>query len=321
MKNYREALNFLNYSVGKADGDAGEKTRGGLARFMSDFYVDAATLLGEDAVDIIEQKLKDFDDKDDKNPNSGNLVLKLKLLRNIKAPKPLASLNKDYLKELQTALHRLGFPIGKIDGLIGPKTRTAWSEFKTDIYQGNPELIGPGSIEVLQQKLDKIGNGKIHDFSTVEKTIEAIKWECDAQGIGLKTQIAYVLATTEWETAKTFKPVREAFWLSEDWREENLIYYPFYGRGYVQLTWESNYKKYAEILNVDLVKNPDSAMEENIALFILVHGFKTGAFTGRKITDYIDNFHTDFIEARRCINGTDRASEIADLANKYLRTL
>jgi hypothetical protein len=49
--------------------------------------------------------------------------------------------------------------------------------------------------------------------------------------------MAYVLATTQWETAQTFKPVREAFWKDEEWRRVNLArYYPYYGRGFVQLT-------------------------------------------------------------------------------------
>ena len=115
--------------------------------------------------------------------------------------------------------------------------------------------------------------------------------------------------------------VREAFWLSEEWRKRNLRYYPYYGRGYVQLTWENNYQKYSDILGVDLVGNPDLAMENDIALFVLVHGFKTGTFTGRKITDYINDFETDFINARRRINGTDRAHEIAELAENYLNDL
>src|SRR5690606_34382592 len=50
--------------------------------------------------------------------------------------------------------------------------------------------------------------------------------------------LAYILATGWWETGKTMQPVREAYWLDEDWRRRNLRYYPFYGRGDVQLTWE-----------------------------------------------------------------------------------
>lgn len=123
----------------------------------------------------------------------------------------------------------------------------------------------------------------------------------------------------EWETGKTFKPVREAFWKDEAWRRANLSrYYPYYGRGYVQLTWKANYEKYAELTGLDLVNSPDLAMDPQIALFILVHGFRTGAFTGKKITDYITAEEYDFVNARRCINGVDKAEEIAALAEKYL---
>ncbi len=158
------------------------------------------------------------------------------------------------------------------------------------------------------------------DFSNKESTIAAIKAECQKQGIGLPTQIAYVLATTDWETGHTFEPVREAYWENEEWRQRNFSrYYPYYGRGYVQLTWEANYRKYSEVLGIDLVSAPDLAMEPQNALFILVHGFKTGAFTGKKISDYINAGKTDFYNARRCINRLDRAKKIAAIAKKFLK--
>jgi predicted chitinase len=93
---------------------------------------------------------------------------------------------------------------------------------------------------------------------------------------------------------------------------------PTRGRGYVQLTWKDNYRKYEKIMGLDLVDNPDLALEPENALFILVHGFRTGTFTGRKITDYINEDETDFYNARKCINGLDRAEEIAELAEKYV---
>jgi len=247
--------------------------------------------------------------------------MKLVQLSMINTPRPITELTTDQLKELQIALSRLGYPVRSIDGLIGPRTINAWAEFKTDIFQGNPSLIGTGSIAALQDKVQNIGGTGIYDFSTKDGTISAIKTECKAQGIGLSTQIAYVLATTQWETAQTFEPVKEAYWLSEDWRRNNLRYYPYYGRGYVQLTWDNNYEAYSRILGIDLVNNRDLALEPYVALFVLVHGFKTGTFTGHKITDYINSSKTDFISARFCINGTDKAHEIADLAQKYLNQL
>ena len=151
--------------------------------------------------------------------------------------------------------------------------------------------------------------------------ISLILKECEINELNMPEQKAYVLATAEWETAHTMKPVKEAFWLSEDWRRRNLRYYPFYGRGYVQLTWETNYKKYSDIMNEDFVKNPDKVMEPEISAFILCHGFKNGSFTGHTLEQWVNLEKMDFMNARRCINGTDKAIEIADLAGEYLKDL
>lgn len=247
--------------------------------------------------------------------------MKLKELLAITRKTDINKLTEEQIKELQTALNQLGYPAGDIDGLVGPKTRSAWSEFKADIYEEDPVLINPDFIAALQKRVEDAGETQDNDFSTREGTIDAIRRECRNQDIGSNAQIAYVLATVEWETNHTFKPVREAYWKSEEWRKNNFRYYPYYGRGYVQLTWEDNYKKYSQILGVDLVNNPDRAMDADIALFVLVHGFKTGTFTGRKITDYINKNKTDFVNARRCINGTDHARDIARLAEDFLNAL
>lgn len=242
-------------------------------------------------------------------------------LASVASPTPINKLSKDQLKDLQVALALLGYPVGDIDGEIGPRTRNAWAEYKSDVFPGNTDLIGPESIVRLRQDVLKLAVWETANFSSKDGTIDAIKGMCRAMGIGLPTQIAYVLATTQWETAQTFQPVKEAYWNDEAWRQANLSYYPYYGRGYVQLTWERNYKSYSDILGIDLVGKPDNALVPAVALFVLVHGFKTGTFTGRKITDYINQGMTDFVNARRCINGTDRANEIAALAKKFLPTV
>ena len=61
--------------------------------------------------------------------------------------------------------------------------------------------------------------------------------ESKARGL-LRNQLTYLLATAFWQTARTMQPVDEAFWLSEAWRKKNLRYWPWYGRGHCQLTWE-----------------------------------------------------------------------------------
>lgn len=135
----------------------------------------------------------------------------------------------------------------------------------------------------------------------------------------LRNQLAYLLATAYWETARTMKPVAEAYWVknAETWRKKNLRYYPWYGRGYVQLTWEANYKKASEKLGVDLIKNKDLAMDPVIAAKIAIQGMIEGWFTGKKLSDYITLHKSDFIGARKIINGTDKDKEIAKIAQDY----
>ena len=94
--------------------------------------------------------------------------------------------------------------------------------------------------------------------------------ECERQGL-LRNQCAYVLATAFWETARTMKPVVEAFWKTEAWRKKNLRYYPWHGRGFVQLTWEKNYQRAARETGAPLDnRNPDAALQPDIAAAIIV---------------------------------------------------
>jgi putative chitinase len=144
--------------------------------------------------------------------------------------------------------------------------------------------------------------------------------ESKAQGL-LRNQCAYVLATAFWETAHTMQPVVEAYWLSENWRRSNLRYYPWYGRGFVQLTWEKNYQRAEAETGQPVHQNPALALNPAVAAMIAVTGMREGWFTGRDLNDFIDLQHSDFVNARRIINGTDRAQEIAVIAQHYDQAL
>jgi putative chitinase len=149
--------------------------------------------------------------------------------------------------------------------------------------------------------------------------------ECHAQKL-LRNEAAYVLATPYWETNHTMQPVREAYYLLhqlgseaaiEAWRKRNLRYWPWYGRGLVQLTWEPNYVKAQSKTGIRMHDHPDLAMDPVGAVKVLVTGMKEGWFTGRKLSDFIDLRHSDFFHARQIINRLDKASEIAHIADAY----
>lgn len=158
----------------------------------------------------------------------------------------------------------------------------------------------------------------------------------------LRNQAAYVLATAKWETGHTFKPVRETKANTDDraieildraWKSGRLSWVrtPYWrkdnkgkswlGRGFVQLTWKRNYKKAGEKLGVDLLSDPNKALDPDIAASILVVGMKEGWFTGKRLDRYVTLQTSNFLAARRVVNGNDRASKIAAIARTYDRVL
>lgn len=133
---------------------------------------------------------------------------------------------------------------------------------------------------------------------------------------------AYMLATVHHETARTYEPVREAYWQSEDWRKRNLKrYWPYYGRGYVQITWKANYERAGAEMGLDLVADPDRAMEPEVAYRLLSSGMRDGWFTNKRLADYITRDATDYRGARRIVNGNDKAELIAGYATRFERCL
>ena len=136
---------------------------------------------------------------------------------------------------------------------------------------------------------------------------------------------AYMLATAWHETNKTMQPVREAYWLSEEWRKAHLRYYPWYGRGFVQLTWKGNYTKAdAECAKAglstagELLTNRDLAMRPDIAALIMRKGMDEGWFTGVSLGKVLPPqgvaTRQQYMNARTIINGHDKADLIEDYA-------
>lgn len=95
----------------------------------------------------------------------------------------------------------------------------------------------------------------------------------------------------------------------------------FAGRGYVQLTGRANYVKAGKALGLDLLKEPQIVEEPTIAAKVLVWGMSTGAYTGKANRDYLAKSPPDYVNARRIINGTDKASLIATYAKEFQAAL
>ena len=144
--------------------------------------------------------------------------------------------------------------------------------------------------------------------------------------------VAYALATSWHETGYTMQPVKEmggrAYFMRMYDKTGNRPGVAkalgntvegdgatFAGRGYVQLTGRANYAKASRKLGVDLIGNPDLAMNPDIAARIMREGMTDAWFTGRGFVAFLPSNGpatvTQFTQARRIINGMDRAAKIA----------
>ncbi len=124
--------------------------------------------------------------------------------------------------------------------------------------------------------------------------------------------LAYMLATAYHETAHTLQPVTE---YGSNTYLHSKPYWPFIGRGYVQLTWKANYEKYG------IADHPEKALEPELAAHIMIAGMVNGIFTGRKLSQYFNDHTDDPINARRIVNSLDRAEKIADYYIDFLQMI
>lgn len=142
--------------------------------------------------------------------------------------------------------------------------------------------------------------------------------------------IAYALATIYHETAHTFEPIvergsRQYFEKYEGRADLGNIQegdsYTYRGRGYVQITGRRNYRLFTNRLGLNLIDEPELALHPTAAFHIMTDGMGKGLFTGKGLADYINSQSTDYANARRIINGTDKASLIAEYARDFEKIL
>lgn len=195
------------------------------------------------------------------------------------------------------------------------------------------------------KKIDRNKFFKHYPFRPLKQTqVDNLNFILDkldeSETITRLSEYAYILATLKLETADTFAPVEEAYWIKPESRRiavlkkmysgRKSIIHPsgklYTGRGYVQLTHINNYMKMNKYVrekfrDYDLVENPELACEPEAAWIILEAGMSKGLFTGKKLPDYLTDSGHDFYNARKIINGLDRAGLVQAYAEKYWEVL
>ncbi len=150
-------------------------------------------------------------------------------------------------------------------------------------------------------------------------------------GVTDRNHIANIMAQVYHETGKYMSPIKETVFESHKdknpsddtvikrldtafargqlpWVKTPYWRDGWFGRGQVQITHKDNYKRLGDRLGVNLVANPDLALDPRISAEIAVVGMKEGLFTGKKLSDY--NFPAALSAApannpRRIVNGQD----------------
>lgn len=142
--------------------------------------------------------------------------------------------------------------------------------------------------------------------------------------------LAYILATTYHETAKTMRPIEEygkgknRRYGKKEKYDGTMYANPdkvYYGRGYPQLTWYENYEKMGKIFHLPLLYNPELMLEPKISARVMIYGMINGSFTGVKLSTYFNSHRDDKINARKIINGLDKAQPIASYYDLFLKCL
>ena len=120
--------------------------------------------------------------------------------------------------------------------------------------------------------------------------------------------LAYMLATTYHETAFTMWPIEE-FGKGQGHEYGKIdpeTGQAYYGRGFVQLTWQENYEKATDKLGLtghdDLVWHADRALDLKIASDVMFQGMSQGWFTGKKLQAFFSTAIDDPTGARIIIN-------------------
>jgi predicted chitinase len=189
------------------------------------------------------------------------------------------------------------------------------------VQQSAAGLIG------IQRQTTEEDKKKFESSNTAAANIALIKSEWDAQGDKNNHKLAYILATVEHESGfHSRSEVKQVKDNTEGQREliaRQSKYWNtgFFGRGFVQLTWKGNYEKMSIVTGVDLVKEPDRALDPRIAAKITVYGMVHGTFTGKSLSDYFTDHTNNNKGARRIINAQDKAEEIAEKAEAHYARL
>jgi hypothetical protein len=158
--------------------------------------------------------------------------------------------------------------------------------------------------------MEKFGGLDRENFAGLEQLLSFIEQDPEVTDV---RWAAYML-TTIWFENRTFLPFEERHWASRNYGKPvackvggEAHTHVYYGRGYVQLTWQANYRKLSVALGLgpdELVHRPERVLEPEIGYRIMSVGMRRGLFRPpNSLSTWISGERCDYYNARRIING------------------
>lgn len=229
------------------------------------------------------------------------------MLRDIDRAMQLQELNSQQVRELQQELGLV------VDGVMGPRTRARWKEWKKANNQAEPNLIGPGSVRLLlaggvmpREEYDlALAPASKRDRDRYYRPLMAAMEECNIKG---PARIAMFLAQLMHESGNLRydeeiwgpTPIQRGYEGRRDLGNTNVgDGRRFRGRGLFQLTGRANYQNMGNMLGLPLVDNPKLAKEPVNSARIAAHYWRA-----RGLNEIADKNDIDaFRQVTRRING------------------
>ncbi len=196
--------------------------------------------------------------------------------------------------------------------------------YQGNLLSGGINVYGPRFLEMYSEEFAGI------DFDTLNGLGLFLSFMRTDSNLNDIRHAAYMMASVYKETAYTWQPIDEKgkgagyeYGLIRTGKCGGKEYKKrYYGRGYIQITWEYNYETMDTYFNLgcSLVENPDRALEPELAYKIASHGMKDGLFIkGETLSKYIYGNTCDYHNARKIVNPKkfDTYAEIAGYARIF----
>ena len=173
--------------------------------------------------------------------------------------------------------------------------------------------LNPSQVNGMNDLLDVWDRSGFTDLMWLAYILGGVFHEVGRRMVPVREGFAVTDAGARAAVAKLYKAGR----ISRNYAAPNAAGVSFYGRGRIQNTFEANYKKLEKRFGHPFTTKPDLLLDSKIDAEVTIYGHAEGIWTGKKLGDYFNANKADWKQARRIVNGLDKADLIAGYAKAF----